>query len=485
MQASASDPAPGGPIGEPLPFEPASQAAEAAARCCEPRPNESDSFTADLPKAPPVAPELPAVDVATPAGFGEPRLNEGRTLWGFVLPSAFFLSVIVLVIYVAPYLLTHWRVAEAQAEAEASYVKRRAELKAEAEHADERLELLDKKVHLAALGFREVVRKVTPRVVNIQNLGEPKKADLLLGKRSMIYDLEKNRNFAQLGVGSGILVKPGYILTNHHVVRGALRLRITFASGQSLGIDPESVSADPITDLAVIRLPAKPPAHLKDDINLSTDFADSDKDVQVGDWALAIGSPLGLRQTVTQGVISAKGRLLGMLDLVELLQTDAPINPGNSGGPLFDQRGRVAGINVAIASDNGGNQGIGFAIPSNTAKKIFDQLVAQGEVPRGYLGIALEEIAGPRAKELGLGEQGGVLITQVIPDQAGEKAGLRTGDVILRFNNEALLQGQPVRHLRQLIVDTEPETQVSLEILRGGKKQNVPVKVGKRPVNLP
>src|SRR5207253_2663490 len=165
------------------------------------------------------------------------------------------------------------------------------------------------------------------------------------------------------------------------------------------------------------------PANLREDVNVTTAFADSDKDVQVGDWALAIGSPLGLRQTVTQGVVSAKGRLLTMLDLVELLQTDAAINPGNSGGPLFDQYGRIMGINVAIASDNGGNQGIGFAIPSNTAKKIFEQLRAQGEVPRGFLGIALMEVLGAKAKALGLGENGGVLITLVEPNPAAGKAG--------------------------------------------------------------
>src|SRR5439155_20385879 len=137
----------------------------------------------------------------------------------------------------------------------------------------------------------------------------------------------------------------------------------------------------------------------REDLNASAEFADSDKDVHVGDWALAIGSPLGLRQTVTQGVISAKGRVLGMLDLVELLQTDAAINPGNSGGPLFDQYGRVVGINVAIASDNGGNQGIGFAIPSNTARRIAAQLLEEGEVQRGYLGIALDEVPPAQARD--------------------------------------------------------------------------------------
>jgi serine protease Do len=429
------------------------------------------------------SPAAPASPVAAP----EPApaiAYVARSLWSWVLPATFFLSIVILVVYAAPYLLVHWRLAEAQADAEATYLKRRAELKAEAEHADERLDLLDKRVHLASLGFREVVRKVAPNVVNVVNLREPRKTDPL-HKRQLIFDADKDRKYAQQGVGSGVLVKPGYVLTNFHVVRQAQRLRITFASGHSVGLDPETVAADAVTDLAVIRLPTDPPAHLKDDINVTTPFADSDKDVHVGDWALAIGSPLGLRQTVTQGVVSAKGRLLNMLDLVELLQTDAAINPGNSGGPLFDQHGRIMGINVAIASDNGGNQGIGFAIPSNTAKKIFEQLVAQGEVPRGYLGIGLDEVTGPQAKTLGLGDAGGVLITQVQPEQAADRAGLKVGDVIVRFNNEPLASDQAVRHFRQLIVDTDPNGEIALVVLREGQKQNFQIKVGKRPVNVP
>src|SRR5262249_40593506 len=159
-------------------------------------------------------------------------------------------------------------------------------------------------------------------------------------------------------------------------------LRVTFASGRwaAVPVSSRTVATDPLTDLAVIRLPAASDAGLRHDFNVTAEFADSDKDVQVGDWVLAVGSPLGLKETVTAGIISAKGRILGMLDMVELLQTDAAINPGNSGGPLFDQHGRVAGINVAIASETGGNQGLGFAIPSNTAREIFAKLAEKGEV---------------------------------------------------------------------------------------------------------
>jgi len=427
----------------------------------------------------------PATVAETPPDLAiMPR--SGGSLWNIVLPVGFFLLIGMLVMYTAPYLIWHWRTVEAQSEAEATYLKRRAELKAEAENADERLQALDKRVHLTGLGFREIVRKVSPKVVNVSNFREPRKGDLAaLGKRMLFYDADKDMKYVQIGVGSGIVIKPGYVLTNHHVVKQAQRLRVTLASGQSIGVDPEDVVADEITDLAVIRLPANLPPAVREEANVTCEFADSDKDVHVGDWALAVGSPLGLRQTVTQGVISAKGRLLGMLDLVELLQTDAAINPGNSGGPLFDQYGRVVGINVAIASDNGANQGIGFAIPSNVAKKIFQRLVDQGEVPRGYLGIALDELPSTQSKKLGLGDQGAALVVQVQPQMAAEKAGMQVGDVILSFNNEALSRFQPIRHLRQMIVDADPDTQVGIGILRGRQPQTLQVTIGKRPMNLP
>jgi S1-C subfamily serine protease len=166
------------------------------------------------------------------------------------------------------------------------------------------------------------------------------------------------------------------------------------------------------------------------------------------------------------------------------LQTDAAINPGNSGGPLFDQHGRVAGINVAIASDNGASQGIGFAIPSNVARRIFEELVAKGEVVRGYLGIALEEVSSKHAKTLGLVD-GAVLVKDVMPDEAAARAGMLRGDIIVRFNNETLAKAQPSRHLRQLIFDTQPDTNVSVEVFRRGNRVTLTAQIGKRPLKLP
>src|SRR5262245_29632097 len=167
----------------------------------------------------------------------EPRaLEPGRGLWHWIMPSFVFVSMVLLVLYVTPYLLVHWRVKEAAAEAESIYLKRRAELKAEAEHAEARLARLDERVELISLGFREVVRKVAPAVVNVANLREPKKDTLPLMKRQLVYDPDTDRNYLQTGAGSGLIVRPGYILTNHHVVSGAQRLRLTFASGRSIGL---------------------------------------------------------------------------------------------------------------------------------------------------------------------------------------------------------------------------------------------------------
>ena len=430
----------------------------------------------------PVLPVPRERDVSTPRKPAVDVVAGG--LWNFVLPSVFLISMFMLLLYAVPYLLHHWKLLDAQADAETIYLKRRAELKADAEHADQRLDVLDKRVHLTSLGFREVVRRVTPTVVNVANFRAPTKEELGRAKKSLIFDGDNDKKYIQAAVGSGIVIKPGIILTNHHVVRGAQRLRITFASGQAIGLDPEAVISDAITDLAVIRLPENLPAAIKEEAASTVVFADSDKDVQVGDWALAVGSPLGLKQTVTQGVISAKGRLLNMLDLVELLQTDAAINPGNSGGPLFDQLGRVTGINVAIASDNGGNQGIGFAIPSNTVKKICDQLLTKGEVPRGYLGIGMDEVAGPELKTLKI-DDGAVAVKQVIAGEAADKAGLKVGDIITRINKEALHRTQAVRHFRQLVVDLEPGAEIAVEVLRDGERRQITITIGKRPAHLP
>jgi serine protease Do len=218
---------------------------------------------------------------------------------------------------------------------------------------------------------------------------------------------------------------------------------------------------------------------------VSVEFADSDKEVQRGDLVLALGNPLGLKHTVTHGIVSAKGRLLDRHSLVDMIQTDAAINPGNSGGPLFDQFGRLVGINVAIASDNGGNQGIAFAIPSNVAKKVFDELVEKGEVVRGYLGVGLAELPHEQAAALGLTRAGGALVTKVEDGEAAGRAGMKVGDVIVAFNKEALAAQHPIRQLRQLISECPVGQDVAVDVLRDGQRQTLQVQLGKRPPNVP
>jgi S1-C subfamily serine protease len=453
-------------------------------------PNDTDPI-AVTNEAPMIDDELPAVDIAKKPAPTGPRVVEriAGGLWNWVLPCMFLLSLFVLILYAAPYLLYHWRIMDAHADAEVIYTKRRAELKADAEHADQRLDVLDKRVHLISLGFQEVARKVLPVVVNVTNYREPTKKDLdLVEAREMalVYDPENDRKYVQHGSGSGLILKPGVILTNHHVVKKAKRLRVSFPSGRSIGIDLDAVVSDSRTDLAVIRLPDNLPAAMKEEAQNSAEFADSEKDVHVGEWVLAMGSPHGFRQTVTHGIISAKGRLLTTrdLDLVELLQTDAAMNPGNSGGPLFDQLGRVVGINTMIVSDTGGNQGLGFAIPSNTARRIADLLLTKGEVPRGYLGIAMDELPGPQAKTLKI-DDGAVVVKAVLPGEPADKAGLKPGDIIVGVNKEALNRQKPIRHFRQMVADLEPGAAITLEIVRDEERRQIAATVGRRPANLP
>jgi serine protease Do len=342
---------------------------------------------------------------------------------------------------------------------------------------------------LISLGFRDVVHKVAPSVVNVSNEKEiPLAFAQQFGTKPIFYDYNKEKAYVEVGLGSGILVRPGMVLTNNHVVKDAQRLRLSFASGDWVAVAVTSpqedsgnwtVATDPLTDLAVIRLPAD---KAKPAFQVTATFADSDKDVQVGDWALAVGSPLGLEQTVTAGIISHKGRVLSNLDQVEVLQTDAAINPGNSGGPLFDQYGRVVGINVAIASRTGGNQGIGFAIPSNTARDIFEKLAERGEVLRGYLGIGLQELPIGQIEKLKIGDTGGVLIKQVLPGQPAARAGIESGDIIVRFGGKAVGLGNPMKQLRKLILDSKPGQQVEVEVFRQGDHLKKQVTVGRRPV---
>ncbi len=274
--------------------------------------------------------------------------------------------------------------------------------------------------------------------------------------------------------GAGVIVSPeGYILTNRHVIEGVSRIVVALWNDRRF--EAKVVGTDDVTDLAVLKIE---PGDVK---LVAATLGDSDK-VKVGDWAIAIGNPFGLRQTITVGIISAIGRRPfetgATIAYTEFLQTDAAINPGNSGGPLCNIRGEVIGINTAIQSITGGNMGIGFAIPSNTAKFVLEQIIKRGKVVRGWLGVELQEVSDlddPSA--LGLKEPRGAVIVNVLPNSPAEKAGLKPQDVIVEFN------GVPIRnipHLQSLVGRTAPGTTVPIKIVRGGKEMTIQVQIGER-----
>jgi Do/DeqQ family serine protease len=283
---------------------------------------------------------------------------------------------------------------------------------------------------------------------------------------------EQERQSKQEGLGSGVIVTPdGYILTNNHVVEGADELKITLADDRDF--IAKVIGSDPKTDIAVLKIDGK---------NLPTvTFADSDK-LRVGDVVFAVGNPLGVGQTVTMGIISAKGRSkLGLLENVsgyeDFIQTDAAINMGNSGGALVDARGRLIGINSAILSPSRGNIGIGFAIPVNLASFIMNSLVESGAVARGYLGVSSDTVTPDVAEQLGLSKDTrGVVITDIDENSPAEKAGLKRTDVILAINNHPISTWE---ELRLLVSQVVPETTATFKIVRDGKPRTVEVTVGK------
>lgn len=275
----------------------------------------------------------------------------------------------------------------------------------------------------------------------------------------------------QQGMGSGmILDKQGHILTNYHVVRDTDELKVQLADKRTF--EAEIVGTDPKTDVAIIKMKG----HLPDDLPTVT-LGDSDA-VQVGDLVMAIGAPFGLQQTVTEGIISATGRSnVGIADYEDFLQTDAPINPGNSGGPLVNMRGEVIGMNSAIATSVGRFEGVGFSIPSNMIKSMLPKLVKGEKIVRGQLGVVIQEMTKDLAKQFGLSEAKGVLVSQVNKDSAADKAGIKVGDVITRYDGHDV---QNVRHLRDLVAATSPGTAAKIEVMRNGKEETLTATIGKQ-----
>lgn len=279
----------------------------------------------------------------------------------------------------------------------------------------------------------------------------------------------------RMGLGSGVIVRAdGYVLTNHHVIDGADQITVELADRRSLRA--EVIGSDPPSDLAVLRVEGKGLQALA--------FGDSD-DVRVGDVVLALGNPLGIGQTVTSGIISAKSRSTGLSDgsFEDFLQTDAPINQGNSGGALVNAAGQLVGINSQILSPTGGNIGIGFAVPVNMARNVMDQLIAHGKVERGQLGIAIQAVTPDIANAVNMKEARGVIVSTVSPDSAANRAGLRQGDVIVAYNEQPIVDGNA---LRNSVAGSKPGSEVRLTIIRDGQEQTVRAKLDEyRAENAP
>ncbi len=272
-------------------------------------------------------------------------------------------------------------------------------------------------------------------------------------------------------LGSGVIVSTsGVVLTNNHVVRRATAIEVTLHDGRKVAA--RLVGADPQSDVAVLQLEGSVSGLV------AMPFGDS-RQARLGQVVLAIGSPFGLSQTVTAGIVSAKGRAdVGIVDYEDFIQTDAAINPGNSGGALVDLQGRLLGINTAIASRSGGSQGIGFAIPAHMAKRVMGSLIATGKVDRGWLGVAIQPVTRPLARAFGLRVASGVLVADVKPGAPAERAGVKRGDIILAVDGTAV---QRTSQLRNLIADKGSRSKAVLTVWRDKRRRTVRVRLGAAP----
>ena len=311
-----------------------------------------------------------------------------------------------------------------------------------------------------------MLEKTTPAVVNIATTGRvrlqenPLLNDPFFRRFFDFPDQPRERQTQSLGSGVVIDAQQGYVLTNHHVIDKAEKIRVVLSDGRAF--DADVIGTDPESDVAVIRIPAERLTAVA--------LADSDS-LRVGDFVVAIGNPFGLGQTVTSGIVSALGRSgLGIEGYEDFIQTDASINPGNSGGALVNLRGELVGINTAILAPGGGNIGIGFAIPINMAHKIMDQLVTYGKISRGRLGVTAQDLTPELAQAFGLKAQRGTVIAEVTKGSPADRAGLKVGDIIQRVNGRRIESSADVRnHIGLLRVGES----VSLDIVRNGRNQHI------------
>jgi serine protease Do len=322
--------------------------------------------------------------------------------------------------------------------------------------------------------FSDLAEKVRPGVVNIQVVKKVKNVNFAFGNSpgnpfgdespfGRFFEGNPSGDQKQEGVGSGFIVsQDGYIITNNHVVEDADQIKVKLANGKEY--DAKVVGRDPKTDLAIVKIDGAKDLH---PLSLG-----NSEDLKVGSWVVAIGSPFGLEQTVTQGIVSGKGRVIGSGPYDDFIQTDASINPGNSGGPLVNMKGEVIGINAAI---NPNGQGIGFAIPIDMAKAVIPQLEQKGSVTRGWLGIGIQEITPALQKSFGLKDKEGVLVADVFKGSPAEKAGIERGDVILRFDGKEIAES---KDLPRIVASTPVGETVNIKLLRDGKIVERTVKVG-------
>jgi serine protease Do len=336
--------------------------------------------------------------------------------------------------------------------------------------------------------FRQVVAGAKPAVVSIDSVFKRSETETPFlfgapddfthrffgGEEEDPHARRKQRLRRVTGIGSGVITAPGgYVLTNEHVVGGAEEIRVVVKNPEEKTYKGKIVGTDPASDLAVIKIEPR------DGPFPYAALGDSDK-VQPGDWAIAVGSPFGLEQTVTIGVISALRQSVKVedRDYSDFFQTDAAINQGNSGGPLLDVSGRVIGINTAIFSPTGVFGGVGFAIPSNQAARIMKELISKGRVTRGWAGVEIAPLDDVLAKQFKLPDQGGALINSVLPDSPAAKAGLKRGDVIVEFGGRKV--ASPNAFIK-LVEQTPPGKKVPVKLIRARRAQELELSIGERP----
>jgi serine protease Do len=318
--------------------------------------------------------------------------------------------------------------------------------------------------------FSDIVKKASPAVVNIsttQKVDNRKKKFSLNELPDNPLDLfeffeeqygpRKQRKVASLG--SGFIIDPeGYIVTNYHIIADSDSVEVTLSEDNQQSYQAKVIGKDQKTDMALLKINSKKPLpYVK--------FGNSE-DSEVGDWVIAIGNPFGLGGTVTAGIISAKARYLNNSQYDDFIQTDASINRGNSGGPMFNLKGEVIGVNTLILSTSGGSMGIGFAIPSATVEPIVEQLKAKGEIVRGWLGVKIQYIDENIAKALSIPHTKGALVAEVAKDSPAEKAGIRVGDIITRFNGKEVPN---INKLPKMVAETPIGKKVSIQVFRNGK----------------